>query len=45
MKIINRNIYQQLFVNRIFFSFCKKSYPFNINQEEHANYLKKVEKA
>ena len=45
MKIVTRNIYRQLLVSKVFYNFSKTTYPFNINQEEHANYLKKVQKA
>ena len=46
MKIINRtNIYQGFATFRTVFLFSKYKYPYNINVEENASYLKKVEKA
>ena len=45
MRIINRTIYRGFLADKIPYFFCKNKYPYNINIEENANYLKKVVKA
>lgn len=43
--IANTHIFIRNIINKTISKFCIYKYPYNINREEHANYLKKVNKA
>jgi len=45
MIVINRLVFSRTLVSSASYSFSKYKYPYNINREEGAGYLKKVEKA
>lgn len=45
MSLINRIVRGVLIAQTTLASFSTTKYPYNINQEEYAGYLKKVERA
>ncbi len=45
MKVLNRLNLPSVLTQIIKAQFCDYKYPYNINREEHASYLKKVERA